>query len=173
VFKGFIDFPCFVNYDEVNSCVAASDGYPGVDEEKRIQVFLDVSRLGFSGAGCKAEGSFTDVLELATPATSLKFERVDNFLYVNGKELKTGKQFVFTNYWGINPWTIERIEFTNYGIVPVCGGSKPPQIYVIGSYGNQISILKALLLLILCLLIVYLISRHIKRNESVRIVETK
>lgn len=165
VFKGFIDFPCFVYYDETNSCIIPEEMYPGVDPEKRIQVFLDVTRLGLSGAGCHAEGSFTDVLEFRTPATKLKFERKDNLLYVNGDELSPGERFISTNYFNLNPWTVESIEFINYGAIPVCDSESPPQIYVIGSYKNEVSLFKALLIFVVCLTVIFRISYRVKSNK--------
>ncbi len=165
MFKGFVDFPCFVEYDEVNHCVAAGNWSTTIKEEKRIQVFLTTSQVGFSGGGCHAESSDNDLLKIQTGIAGLKFERTGNVLLVNGKELKPGENYVFTKFWNLNPWTVYTLEFTNLGVVPICKSTATPQLYVIGSYGNRISFIKLVMTLCICLGVAYLIVNGRKKNN--------
>jgi len=166
MFKGFIDFPCFVRYDEVNQCVL-SDGYlVGEEDEERIQVYLDTSQIGFSGMGCNMEESNDDVLGMETSVLSLKFERSGDRLLVNGKELAAGDDFSFTKFWNLNPWTVYTINFTNYGAIPVCQSNAPSRIVVMGEYGNELSIIKGIIVLTILLIITFKLSRSSKTDTN-------
>jgi hypothetical protein len=157
--KGFVDFPCFAYYDEENQCVRL-DGAVAPDEvlqEAHLQILLNHHEVGWQGAGCNAENPETDRVVMETSAIDLDFERQGDRLIVNGEPLATGDSFSHTNYWGLNPWVVEKIQFTNYGPIPICDTDVPARVVVIGSYGSELSPLKGTLLLlpILVLMIIF------------------
>lgn len=149
--KGFIDFPCIAEYDQANNCVSQEGPLPAEQDQSkvRLQVFLTNSEVGFSGAGCYFEGGASDRVEMETPALDLVFERRGEALFVNGKPLASGDSFSFTSFWDPNPWLVEKVQFTNYGLVPVCGKDLPARLEVIGSTRIKISLVKGGLVLLI------------------------
>ncbi len=157
--KGFVDFPCFVNYDEARQCVA-NDMYGSmVTGEDRMQVFLSTYLLGWSGGGCSYQHTVSDTLQLETPAGQFLLERNDDALLVNGQELAVGDAFRHVNYLNLNPWVEYYIQFTNYGVVNFCESDLPPQMVVIGYYESRLSPLKVvpLILILLSTIIVFVV----------------
>jgi hypothetical protein len=148
--QGFIDFPCIAYYDEANSCVSQEGPLLAEEDqsEARLQVFLTSSEVGFSGGGCYFEGGASNRVEMETPALDLVFERRGEALFVNGKLLAAGDTFSFTKFWDPNPWLVEKVQFTNYGLVPVCGKDLPERLEVIGTTGNEVSLVKGGLVLL-------------------------
>lgn len=164
--KGFIDFPCFAYYDEENRCFQSDDYIVEQGYNDRIQVFLDTSLVGFSGMGCHMDGSENNRFEMKTPALHLKFERIDEKILLNGKELPPGEEFTFTNFWNLNPWTIYTIRLTNYGDLPYCQKDAPSRIIVKGEYENKVSVIKAAACLIIVLTGIRFIFNRRKSAKS-------
>lgn len=157
--KGFVDFPCFVNYDEARQCVA-SDMYGSmVTGEDRLQIFLSTYFLGWSGGGCDYQHTADNTMKLDTPAGQFFLERRNDALLVNGQELAVGDTFRHVNFLNLNPWVEYSIQFTNYGVVNFCESDLPPQLVVVGYYESRMSPLKGvpLLLILLSAMIVFVI----------------
>lgn len=164
---GFADFPCFVDYDEQLGCIQF-DSDPeilDIDENARIQVFLTAYNVRFAGGGCNYECATSDHLDMTTNIIDLEFVRQGNNLEFNGKKLETGEEFVYTKFWNPHPWTIYRMEFKNHGLTSVCGSNLPPAIYVSGSHGNELSPLKAGVVLVISILIVLTYFRFTSKNN--------
>lgn len=165
---GFADFPCFIEYDEQLSCIR-TDSNPEIleiDENARIQVFLTVYNVRFAGGGCNYESTASDHLDMTTNVIDLEFVRRGDNLEFNGKTLETGEEFVYTKFWNPHPWTIYRIEFKNHGLTSVCGSDSPPAIYISGSYGNEISPIKAGLVLAFSIILAFVYFRFKRPNEA-------
>jgi len=115
---GYADFPCFADYDEQSGCIQSDSemDYLDITQNARIQVLLTVYDVRFAGGGCNYEYSTNDQLKVATSAQNLEFEREGDTLKVNGKLLPTGGEFIYTKFWNLNPWTVYRLEFQNYGL---------------------------------------------------------
>jgi hypothetical protein len=167
--KGFVDFPCFAFYDEANRCVDLG-GAPSDEalQDARLQVFLTGHWVDAAGGACYSESVASDRIHLEPSALTLDFELRGEELLVNGEPLAAGGTFSFTDVWPINPWVIETVEFTNYGPVPICGSDVPARVVVIGTYGNELSLLKGGLvtLPVLALVIVFavLVARARKKK---------
>jgi len=172
---GFADFPCFVGYDEQSSCIQSDPemDYLEINQNGRIQVFLTVHDVRFSGGGCNYENSNNDQLNVATSVLNLKIEREEDTLKVNGKLVPEGGEFKYTKFWNLNPWTVYRLEIKNRGLTPVCGSSAPPGMYVSGSYGNDISLTKAgiVLLISIALVLGYLYFSPINETKNQNLPE--
>jgi len=92
----FIDFPCFVTYDQVNHCLdkgSAAGRREENTEQIRIESFLTTYVAGWSGGGCSNQSSVGDTLELRTSVGQLSLTREADNLKVNGKSLAIGEQF--------------------------------------------------------------------------------
>ena len=142
MFKGFVDFPCFVEYDKTNQCIANGSYLPEPTIQERIQVFLNVYYLGMGGAGCDYMYTVSDTMQVETPAGNFSFERENDRLLVNGEELAAGETYRHVSYLDPNPWVEYSIEFTNHGIVNYCESDIPARMVVTGSYRNRVSALK-------------------------------
>ena len=170
--KGFVDFPCFAYYDEENRCVHLG-GAVAPDEvlqNARLQILLNSHQVGWQGAGCNAQAVETDRVVMENSALDLDFERQGDRLIFNGEPLATGDSFSHTNYWGLNPWVVDRIQFANYGPIPICDTDLPARVVVIGSYGSEFSPLKGVLLIlpVLLLMIIFaiLLASTIRKKKT-------
>jgi hypothetical protein len=145
VFIGFIDFPCFVSYDEKNKCV--EDEWTG-DKDKtnyKIESFLTTYIAGYSGGGCHYEYTESNILNIKTSATSLRLERNGSSLTVNGKGLDVGNEYRVVKVLNWSPWVISQMKFENIGLVSDCNTPSTNQrIVIIGDYGTKISFIKGL-----------------------------
>ena len=151
---GAIDFPCFIGYRAKDRCVENFAFVGEIEEGKRIQAFIDVKKLGYMGAGCHTYKSDTDVVRLKEPAASLKLVRQGDLLYVNGKEMPVMETLTITNYRTPNAWLVEKIEFINVGVVSICGSKTAPQLILIGTSWNEVSLTKGIVLLVISLAMV-------------------
>lgn len=170
--KGFVDFPCFAYFDEENRCVRLDEAVAPEEvlQEAHMQILLNHHEVGWQGAGCNAQNPDTDRVVLETSAIDLDFERQGDKLIVNGKPLATGNSFSHTNNWGLNPWVVEKIQFTNYGPIPICDTDLPARVVVIGSMGSEFSSLKGVLLIlpVLALIIIFaiLLASTIRKKKT-------
>ena len=142
---GFMDFPCFIDYDIPASCIQADTETYALDinENARIHVFLNTFDVRFAGGGCNYKNSTTDTLAMTTKVMGLNFERKGDILVVNGRVLAKGDKFQYTNFWNPNPWTIYHLEFENKGLVSVCGSNAEQGVFIMWSYGSRFSPIKA------------------------------
>ena len=161
-FSGILDAvpgPCPVYFDEQSSCIQSytENGWDYLDKNQyaRIQVFLTFYEIHYAGGFCNHEYSNNDRLNVLTSALNLEFEREGDTLKVNGKSVPTGGEFTYTKFWNLNPWTVFRLEFQNNGLRSVCGSSAPSAIYVDGSYGSDISLAKAGIVLVISIAVVF------------------
>jgi hypothetical protein len=168
--KGFVDFPCFAFYDEANRC-ANLDNIPQDEalRDARLQVFLTGTWVDAAGGACYSESVASDRIHLEPSALPLDFELRGEELFVNGEPLAAGETFSFTQYWLPNPWVIETVEFTNYGLVPICGLDVPARVVVIGTYGNELSLLKGGLVMLPVLALVILFSILVVRGRKKKV----
>lgn len=165
---GFADFPCFVEYDEQLSCIR-TDSDPEIleiNENARIQVFLTVYNVRFAGGGCNYESTASDHLDMTTNVIDLEFVRQGDNLEFNGNTLEPGEKFTYTKFWNLHPWTIYRMELKNHGLVSVCDSNLPPAIFISGSYGNEISPLKAGVVLVISAFLAFMYFRFRPATEA-------
>jgi len=149
-FHGFVDFPCFVRYDRERKCVEIdprtipqwSSGPESAP--RRIEAFLTVVEVGWSGGGCSYQHSNTDGLELQNPFTKVTLERVDDHLKVNDKNLAEDKEFKRPVPFTLNPWVLADLRFKNLGLVKYCEGNPEERIVVVGEYGTELTPLHGL-----------------------------
>jgi len=168
---GFIDFPCFVTYDQVKNCIdkgSAAGRWEETTGQIRIESFLTTYVAGWSGGGCSKQSSAGNTLELHTSVGQLTLTREADNLKVNGKPIEKGEQFKKLYWWDWRPWIIARAEFTNEGVLADCNGNpEQSRLVVIGSYGTQTSLLKgALICLILVAGLVFVHSKHKKARST-------
>ena len=166
-FRMFVDFPCFVSYDQHNHCIVVENDQVTKTRNKQpppqIEVFLTGHSAMASGGWCTYDQSETNVLEIATEASELKLERTNDILKVSGKTLNTGEKLNKLNILHLNPWIISRVKIENLGLVTDCDPSEQnPRLVVQGSYGTEISFGKGLTILLFLLGIRLLVSRKIK-----------
>lgn len=163
---GFVDFPCFVRYDEAGDCISmehASGRWDEVQDETRIETFLTTYEAGWSGGGCNHKIVSQDTLEQYTSVGTLTLEREGETLKVDGKTLEKGQSFKRTHVLIWNPWIIARTQFTNLGVVADCESESPAsRLVVIGSYGTQISLIKGGLIMLALIAGLVLVSRRLK-----------
>ncbi|MBN2387431.1 MAG: hypothetical protein JXB85_10450 [Anaerolineales bacterium] len=168
--KGFVDFPCFVTYDEQNQCLDLS-GMPEEDlEDVRLQVYLTSHQIGMMGGGCLARDSESDQLHIETAAIDLDFERRGDALFVNGGSLPVGETSTYTSFWDSNPWIMHEVRFTNYGLVSICDTDLPARVVVVGTYVSTIALLKGGLVLLIPLALIatftILLVSSLRKDQS-------
>ena len=140
-FTGFMDFPCFVKYDQANHCIESHWGRNDKADYK-IESFLSTYEVGFYGGGCNYQYTESNVLEIETLVTALHLERNGSRLTVNGKGLEDGEEFRVVKIFNWNPWTVSQMEFKNIGLVTDCNSSPANQrIVILGDYGTTRSLM--------------------------------
>lgn len=163
---GFIDFPCFVRYDEAEDCISmehASGRWDELQADTRIETFLTTYRAGWSGGGCNHKIASEDTLEQYTAVGTLALEREGETLKVEGKTLRKGQSFKRTKALIWNPWIISRTQFTNVGVVANCEAESPVErLVVIGSYGTYIALLKGMAVLAILIGGLVFVNRKLK-----------
>jgi len=95
--RGYGDFPCSIIYDQELKCIRVNSemDYLDINENARIQVFLDVNQLGLGGGGCDYQSITGNNLSMATGVKKLIFEREGDRLTVNNKVLGSGEKYIY------------------------------------------------------------------------------
>jgi hypothetical protein len=170
---GFIDFPCFVRYNEAEDCISmenASGRWDKVQDDARIETFLTTYKAGWSGGGCNHKIASEDTLEQNTSVGTLTLDREGETLKVDGRILGKGQSFKRTHALIWNPWIIAQTQFTNVGVVADCESESPARrLVVIGRYGTQISLVKGGSILIALIAGLALVNRRLKASREDRI----
>lgn len=149
--RGFMDFPCHVDYDPRNECIVTyAPSNLGHNEGIQIETFLTTHQAGFYGGGCDHETSNTEILELSTFLGEFSLQRVGEVLKVDSAIVAKGQGMTRTVYTNLDPWVISHINLKNLGVVADCvEGSTHTRLVVAGSYGTELSIAKGALISLL------------------------
>lgn len=139
--KGFIDFPCMIQYDEQNACLE-NPRHIGKCTTN-IESYLTIYQAGWSGGGCHFADSVTDSLDVQTPVLNITLTKVGETIDVNMISLSPGEGFYHMRVWHWNPWIISKIGMRNLGFVRDCQSEcVEPKVVLTGSYGTHISFVK-------------------------------
>ena len=143
---GFIDFPCFVEYNAGGDCLDTGSslyGEQGVEANTRIEAFMTTYIAGWSGGGCDYQDSQSDSLALRNSVGTLELSRQGDTLLVDGKAFEKGEAYRRSHWLDWHPWIIAKTQFTNAGVLADCQAEPAiERLVVIGSYGTQTSLLK-------------------------------
>lgn len=152
---GFMDFPCFVDYDLQGQCFRIEDEYLTRAREEgeadpQIELFLDEYSYLFRGGGCIYKESATNALEIATPARDLKLIRSGDNLEINGQIYGPGQALEITNaFYTWNPWLVASTKIVNRGLLTECDAqNEVPRLIVDGYRGTDISLEKGFIIVL-------------------------
>lgn len=164
---GFMDFPCFVDYDLQDQCFTLEDEYLTMAREEgetdpQIELFLDEYSYLFRGGGCIYKKSATNVLEISTPAKDLTLIRSGDNLEINGQVYGPGQALKITNaFYTWNPWLVASTKVVNRGLLKACdAANEVPRLVVDGFRKTDISLEKGFIILII-LFGLRLFMRHV------------
>jgi hypothetical protein len=165
---GFMDFPCFVGYDEARSCLEIEDTTQEPESAgAQMAAFLTTVQAGWAGGGCHHETSDTGVLEIETPALDLRIERQGDTLLVNGTALEQGKELRRAGYWTLSPWTRSFVRLKSVGVVPDCGAAEPhARLVILGAYGTEPFLAKGVAVLLVLLVGFAFVHRAVRRRKA-------
>lgn len=152
---GFMDFPCFIEYNLQDKCFATEDNYltwarAEGEADPQIELFLDESSYLFRGGGCIYKKSATNVLEISTPARDLKLIRSGDNLEINGQVYGPGQALEITNpFYTWNPWLVASTKIVNRGFLKACDAqNEVPRLVVDGYRTTDISLEKGFIIVL-------------------------
>jgi hypothetical protein len=165
--RGFMDFPCFVRYDEAGRCLNVDNTFVNVPDAAEIEVFLTTYSADFSGGGCHHEAVGSGRLSVDTAVGTLSLERSGETLLVNGSPLAPGETYTERQAFSFDIWETASLEIQNLGVVGLCGRPEAaPRLLVVGSYGTRLTLLRGAAVTLFLLAALILLIRSLRRKAA-------
>jgi hypothetical protein len=163
---GYIDFPCYSEYDSLNECIHSKPNLYGFSENNTFESFISVAYANFFGMGC-AYNSTNESTFLLDHVGSIII--LDKAIIIDGHLLHQNNTYSRSQYLSWNFWTVSHLDLTYYGMVPHCGDNQKIKRHVIaGDSRSKGSFIKGLIILGILILIFIQIEWKIRKSPEIK-----